>query len=71
MQTRETLEISVGRAELALVLNGKSSQMSVCRQIAGGAKPLQKLKDDRGVASARRQNDHLGLGQPSPPRLWA
>ena len=38
--------------------------MGVCCQIAAGAKPLQKVEDYGGVASARLENDHLGLGQP-------
>jgi len=64
MQTWETTEVPVSRAELALVLNGESSQVGVRRQVAGGAKSFQEVKNDRGMASARCQDDHLGLGKP-------
>jgi hypothetical protein len=46
------------------MLDGESRKMSISRQVASGAKPFQKVKDDRSVASSRLQDEHLRLGKP-------
>jgi hypothetical protein len=37
MQSRETFEVTVGRAQLALMLDGEGREMSIGRQVAGDA----------------------------------
>ncbi len=62
MQSWETCEVTIGRAQLALMLDGEGRKMGIGRQVAGRAEPFQKVKDDRGMPPSRLQDDHLRLG---------